>query len=81
MFANVPAVLFAQIYRKQRAVLLQDILLLALRVLALLIGGRRGSPLLAIALYSLVGVAFNLFVILWAASFLRRSRGTLPWAS
>jgi len=81
MFANVPAVLFAQIYRKQRAVLLQDILLLALRVLALLIGGRRGSPLLAIALYSLVGVAFNLFVILWAASFLRRSRGALPWAS
>jgi len=81
MFANVPAVLFAQIYRKQRAVLLQDILLLAMRVLALLIGGRRGSPLLAIALYSLVGVAFNLFVILWAASFLRRSRGALPWAS
>ncbi len=81
MFANVPAVLFAQIYRKQRAVLLQDVLLLVARVLALVIGGRRGSPLLAIALYSLVGVAFNLFIIFWAGSFLRKSRGVLPWAS
>jgi O-antigen/teichoic acid export membrane protein len=81
MFANVPAVLFAQIYRKQRVVLLQDVLLLALRVAALVIGGRRGSALLAVALYSLVGVAFNLFIIFWAAGFLRRSKGAQPWAS
>lgn len=81
MFANVPAVLFAQIYRKQRAVLLQDVGLLAMRILALVIGGLRASPLLAVALYSLVGVAFNLFIILWAGSFLRKSKGALPWAS
>jgi lipopolysaccharide exporter len=74
MFANVPAVLFAQIYRKQRSVLIQDICLLALRVLAIVIGGLRSSPLLAVVLYSLVGVIFNLFTIFWVGSFLRKGK-------
>jgi O-antigen/teichoic acid export membrane protein len=76
MFANVPAVLFAQIYRKQKAVLLQDIFLLTLRVLAIVIGGLRRSPLLAVVLYSLVGVFFNLFIILWVRNLLRRGKRT-----
>ena len=75
MFANVPAVLFAQICRKQKAVLIQDIGLLILRVLAIVIGGRRGNPLLAVVLYSLVGVFFNLFIIFWVGNFLRKSKG------
>lgn len=76
MFANVPAVLFAQIYRKQKAVLLQDICLLTLRALAIAVGGLRRSPLLAVVLYSLVGVLFNLFIILWAGNFLSKGRRT-----
>lgn len=76
MFANVPAVLFAQIYRKQKAVLLQDICLLTLRALAIVVGGLRRSPLLAVVLYSLVGVLFNLFIILWAGNFLSKGRRT-----
>jgi len=72
MFANVPAVLFAQIYRKQKSVLIQDICLLTLRVLAIVIGGLRSSPLLAVVLYSLVGVFFNLFIIFWVGNFLRK---------
>ncbi|MCJ7523770.1 MAG: oligosaccharide flippase family protein [Candidatus Aminicenantes bacterium] len=75
MFANVPAVLFAQICRKQKAVLIQDICLLIFRVLAIVIGGRRGNPLLAVVLYSLVGVFFNLFIIFWVGNFLRKSKG------
>lgn len=81
MFANVPAVLFAQIYRKQKAVLIQDICLLACRILAMVIGGLKNDPLLAIILYSLVGVCFNLFIILWAGRFLRLDQGREKWAS
>jgi lipopolysaccharide exporter len=81
MFANVPAVLFAQIYRRQRAVLLQDVLLLALRVLAIVVGGLRRSPWLAVALYSAVGVAFNMFIILWAGNFVKKEERGTRWAS
>ena len=76
MFANVPAVLFAQIYRKQKSVLIQDICLLTCRVLAIVIGGLRRSPLLAVVLYSLVGVFFNMFIIFWVGNFLRKDKRT-----
>lgn len=65
MFSNVPAVLFAQIYRKQRALLIQDIALLVCRAGALLVGGMYCSAIQTIILYSLVGVAFNAYIILW----------------
>ena len=81
MFANVPAVLFAQIYRRQRAVLLQDVLLLVLRILAIVAGGLRHSPWLAVVLYSAVGVAFNLFIILWAGNFVKKEERGARWAS
>lgn len=72
MFANVPAVLFGQIYRKQGSLLVQDICLLALRVAAIVIGGLRNNPLEAVILYSLVGVFFNVFIIGWMGIFLRQ---------
>jgi O-antigen/teichoic acid export membrane protein len=74
MFANVPAVLFAQILRRQKAVLLIDVALLASRVLAIVAGGLRRDPLLAVVLYSLVGVAVNLYIILWVGGLLRREK-------
>lgn len=74
MFANVPAVLFAQILRKQKAVLLIDVALLASRVLAIVAGGLRHDPLLAVVLYSLVGVAVNLYIIIWVGALLRREK-------
>jgi lipopolysaccharide exporter len=72
MFANVPAVLFAQILRRQKAVLMIDSTLLAARILAIVVGGLRHDPLLAVVLYSLVGVAVNLYIILWVGGLLRR---------
>ena len=74
MFANVPAVLFAQILRRQKAVLLIDVVLLTSRVLAIVAGGLRHDPLLAVVLYSLVGVAVNLVLILWVGGLLRRQK-------
>ena len=65
MFTNVPAVLFARIYRKQRILLIQDTLLLACRCLALIIGGLYLSALGTVIIYSIVGACFNLFIILW----------------
>jgi O-antigen/teichoic acid export membrane protein len=74
MFANVPAVFFAQVLRKQKQVLLVDIVLLAARALAIVAGGIGREPLLAIVLYSLVGVAVNLFMIAWVGRLLWRGR-------
>lgn len=74
MFANVPAVFFAQVLRKQREVLLVDIVLLAARILAIAAGGLRRDPLLAVVLYSLTGVAVNLFMIAWVGRLLRREK-------
>lgn len=81
MFANVPAVLFAQIYRKQKMVLQQDVALLVFRVLAIVIGARSHSPMLAIVLYSLVGFLVNLYIILWIDHLLRREKGKTAWDS
>jgi O-antigen/teichoic acid export membrane protein len=72
-FAATPAVLFIQVYRKQKPLLFQNAALLVLRVLAIFAGSRLGSPLLAVALCSLVGVLYNLALILWADFFLQRA--------
>ncbi|MBN2345008.1 MAG: oligosaccharide flippase family protein [Candidatus Aminicenantes bacterium] len=74
MFANVPAVFFAQVLRKQKEVLLVDVVLLFARALAIVAGGLRRDPLLGVILYSLVGVAVNLFMIAWVGRLLWRGR-------
>ena len=74
VFANVPAFLFSQIYRKQKSLLIQNIVLLFFRILAITVGGLRSSPLLAIALYGMVGIFFNLFLILWAGNFMWKEK-------
>ncbi len=79
MFANVPAVLFAQIYRRQKSVLMIDIGLLIFRIAAIVAGALRHDPLLAIGAYSLVGVAVNLYIIFWIGALLRREKRA--WAS
>ena len=63
-FANVPAIIFYQILRKQKTLFLLDSLLLLCRVAALLWGGLiLKDPWKTIVLYSLVGAAFNFFFI------------------
>ena len=64
VFCNLPAVLFAKIIRIQRTVFFYDLFLLAARVSALVLGGLYLSALQTIWLFSLVGAAMNLFLIL-----------------
>lgn len=64
-FCNVPAVLFGRILRQQRNLLIYDLLLLILRTGALVAGGMLLSPIQTVALFSLVGSAFNLGIVIW----------------
>ncbi len=70
-FANLPAVIFGQVYRKQRMLLRQDILLMIFRTGSLVVGGIYLDALHTVILYSFVGLAFNLYIIYWALRFLK----------
>lgn len=66
-FLNPPAAVLMQVLRLQHWLLLYDIALLAARCVALVIGGTRSTPLVTVALFSLVGAVFNagLPIALW----------------
>lgn len=64
-FANVPAILFAQIYRRQRYLLFFDTQLLICRCVALILGGLYFKPLGAVIIFSVVGIIFNTYIIYW----------------
>lgn len=72
LFANVPSILFAQVYRKQRGLLWFDVSLLICRVSVLILGGIYFNALLTIISYSIVGVVFNAIIIIYMRSFLRK---------
>lgn len=74
-FANIPSILFAQIYRKQKLLFIQDIFLLLCRALALILGGLYLSALNTIICYSVVGIFFNTFIIIYMLFFLKLQRG------
>jgi lipopolysaccharide exporter len=71
-FANVAAVLFGQIYRKQKAFLILDVWLLFFRILAIMVGSWRKSAIVAIILFSLAGVLSNLYIIFWMGHVIRK---------
>ena len=62
-FGNAPAVLFGQIYRRQRMMLLFDITLLIVRTAALTMGGLYLTALQSIILFSLAGAVINAAII------------------
>jgi O-antigen/teichoic acid export membrane protein len=70
-FFNVPAVIFGQVYRKQRNLLLQEVALLICRAGALVIGGLYLDAIHTVILYSIVGVVFNIYIVLWMWRLLR----------
>ena len=75
VFCNLPAVLFARIIRIQRTVFFYDLFLLAVRVLALVLGGLYLNALQTIWLFSLVGAAMNLFLILMVGYAVMKKEG------
>jgi len=70
-FVNPPAILFAQVYKKQKFLFFQDLTLLIFRFVVLVIGGLYCSSLVTVIMYSIVGVIFNLFVILYMWFYIR----------
>lgn len=63
MFVNPPAFILYHIFNKQRLLLLFEIFLFCARFASLYIGGTQYDILHTIKIYSLVGVAFNFFLI------------------
>ncbi len=62
-FANSPAIIFGHILMKQRLMMMWDVSMLISRVLAITVGGVLGSALMAVILYSTVGILFNAAII------------------
>ncbi len=77
VFSNLPAVIFARIIRIQRRVLMYDLLLFALRALALILGGRYLAAGQTICLFSLVGVLMNAVLIMMVGSAVLKREGGL----
>ncbi len=74
IFANVPSVLTAQIYRKQKLLLIFDVILLISRSGIIIYGGAMLSDLDTIIAYSVIGAIFNVALIIWAFNFTLRRR-------
>ena len=76
-FCNLPAVLFAPLIRIQRALFFFNSILLAMRVLALVVGGLYLTALQSVALFSLVGALMNVVLILLVGRELGRREGQI----
>jgi O-antigen/teichoic acid export membrane protein len=75
VFCNVPAVLFARIIRIQRFVFIYDLVLLAARTSALVLGGLYLSAKQTVLLYALVGAVMNGFLIFWVGRAVMKKEG------
>lgn len=77
VFCNLPAVLFARIIRIQRTVFLYDLALLVSRALSLVLGGMYLNALQTIIIFSAVGAAMNLFLILLVGQAVAKKEGAV----
>lgn len=64
-FCNVPSTLFSRVLRKQRFLLIYDVLLLVARITVIVISGMLFPAIFAVIAISLVGIVFNIFYILY----------------
>ncbi|MCZ7636117.1 MAG: oligosaccharide flippase family protein [Verrucomicrobia bacterium] len=80
VFCNVPAILFARLIRIQRTVFFYNVLVLLVRVLALVAGGRYLGALECILLFSAVGAGLNLGLILLVGRAVLRREGQVTLA-
>ncbi len=79
MLCNVPANLFSRIVRIQRQMFFFDLAVLALRTLALALGGLYLSASLTVTTFAVVGAVMNAVYILIIGVILRRKEGQLAW--
>jgi len=73
---NPPATSILYIFEKQRFLLIYDIVLLLVRFMTLFFCGNHTSSINAIMLYTFVGFAFNLFIIIYVFFFLHTEQKT-----
>jgi hypothetical protein len=81
VFCNLPAVLFARLIRIQRNILLYDLVLLAARVVALVLGGFYLSAMQSIMLFALVGAVMNAILILLVGYAVMKKEGDVNFES
>lgn len=74
-FCNAPSGLVARVLRRQRELLVFDIVMLAGRTMAILLGARYLSALGTVALFSVVSGVVNLALITWVFLLLRKRSG------
>jgi len=81
VFCNLPAVLFAQVIRIQQKILIYDLAMFAGRVSTLILGGLFLTALNTIIIFSLLGAAMNLFLILLVGYNVMKKESEMSWAS
>ena len=78
-FCNLPAVLFARLIRIQRTVFIYDLVMLAARILALVLGGLYLSASQSVLAFALVGAVMNGILILIVGHAVMKSEGAVDW--
>ena len=79
MFCNLPSVLFARILRLQRQLFIYDIILLATRTIALVLGGMYLTASRTIFLFSIIGAIMNIIFIVIIGLVLMKKEGANTW--
>lgn len=79
MFCNLPSVLFARILRLQRQLFIYDIVLLAARTMALVLGGMYLTASRTIFLFSIIGAIMNIIFIVIIGFVLMKKENANTW--
>ena len=79
MFCNLPSVLFARILRLQRQLFIYDIVLLAARTMALVMGGIYLTASRTIFLFSIIGAIMNIIFIVIIGFVLMKKENANTW--
>ncbi len=81
VFCNLPAVIFSRIIRIQRFVFFYDLVLLALRTAALVLGGMYLKVTQTVMVFAIVGAAMNMFLIYFVGRKVAKKEGRIDLLS
>lgn len=78
LFINTPSTVAMQVLRKQKELLAYDVALLVARLTAISAGAILGGATASVALFGVVGGAFNGALVAWVVATLRAPRKAVP---
>ena len=81
VFCNLPAVIFSRIIRIQRFVFFYDLVLLALRTAALVLGGMYLKVTQTVMVFAIVGAVMNMFLIYFVGRKVAKKEGRIDLLS